>query len=60
MSKEYVPLASGPVPAMGEQNMSINRQREIKAQALLRAQMESAKVPAPMNHENYGFGKIKY
>ena len=51
----WVTPPCGPVPALGEQNMSINRQREIAMQALTRQQMADAKVPAPMTRENYGY-----
>ena len=37
----------------------IYREREMKAQVMLRAQMEAAKVPAPMNHENSGYKKAR-
>ena len=47
-------------PPIGQENMSINRQREIKMQALTRAKIEDAKVPDPMTHENYGYKKPHY
>lgn len=52
---EYCPRDGGVHPPLGKENMSINRQREIEAQALIRAKIEAAKVPEPMNHANYGY-----
>lgn len=57
MSAEYVsPKKDGYLSVRNE----VYRDREVKAQEALRAQMEKDKVPAPMNKDNYGFGKIKY
>lgn len=57
---EYCPRSGGPKPALGTENVSINRQREMAAQALTRNKQAAAKIPAPMNNSNYGFGKINY
>lgn len=57
---EYCPRSGGPKPPLGTENVSINRQREIAAQALTRAKQEAAKVPDPMNHANSGYAPAKY
>jgi len=56
---EYCPRDGGPKPPLGKENVSINRQREIAAQALTRAKQEAAKIPEPMNHSNYGYKEAR-
>ena len=47
-------------PPLAKENMTINRQREIRSEALIWAKMAEAKVPDPMTHENYGYKKPFY
>ena len=56
MSANYT--SNKPDGYMSKRN-EIYQKREQDAQAALRAQMEKDKVPAPMNHENYGYKKAR-